>query len=112
MQHIAREGRCWVASAATALQASDLPADMPGREQLFPDPDEWINPGDAVVIAPGGKIVAGPLHRDKGVLFADVDPTAVAVARRSLDVAGHYSRPDIFRLEVNRERYKPIDFDD
>ena len=84
---------------------------MPGREDLFGDPEEWINDGDAVVIAPGGKVVAGPLNRDKGVLRCEVDAGAVATARRSLDVAGHYSRPDIFKLSIDRTPQSPIDFD-
>ena len=103
MQHIAREGRCWVLSGATALRAGDLPADLPGRDTLFPDPEEWINPGDALIVAPGGKIVAGPQRRDKAPLQGEVDAADVAVARRSLDVAGHYSRPDIFELRVDRK---------
>jgi len=112
MRHIATEGGTWVISTATALQASDLPGDMPGRESLFPDADEWINDGDAVVIEPFGGPVAGPLNRDKRILYAEIDTDAARNARRSLDIAGHYSRPDIFRLEVNRQAMPPAVFHD
>lgn len=78
MQHIAREGRCWVVGCGSVLEARDVPADFPGRAQLFPQDDEWINDGDSVVVAPGGKIVAGPMRREKGILYADVDRGAVA----------------------------------
>jgi len=47
LRHIAAEGRCWVLGAGCALRGSDVPASFPGREQLFPDPGEWINPGDS-----------------------------------------------------------------
>jgi nitrilase len=103
MQHIAREGRCWVISCAICVQARDLPADLPGRAQIYPDQEEWLNSGDAVIIDPYGKIVAGPMRRERGILFGDCDPSQAAVARRTLDVAGHYSRPDIFRLIVRAE---------
>ncbi len=111
LQHIAREGGCWVIGSGTVLRASDLPADFPARETLYPDPDEWINPGDSVVIAPGGKIVAGPMRRDSGILYASVSVDAVSAAKRRLDVAGHYSRPDVFQLHVNRQRQTPVSFD-
>ena len=101
-QHIAREGGCWVVGAGCVLQGRDLPRDLPGRAQLFPDDDEWINAGDSLVVAPGGRIVAGPLHEQRGLLFADIDLARVGVARRSLDVAGHYARPDLFALQVDR----------
>lgn len=100
MQHIAREGRCWVVSSGTSITGADIPEDFIGRDQLFPDKEEWINPGDSVVVEPGGNLVAGPLRKQHGILSAHIDPHRVAVARRSLDVAGHYSRPDIFKLEV------------
>ena len=38
------------------------------------------------------------------------DPLTASAAKRTLDVAGHYGRPDIFKLEVNREVLAPIDF--
>jgi nitrilase len=111
LRHIAREGGCWVIGTATALQGSDVPADFPDRDRLF-KPEEWINDGDAVVVKPSGIVEAGPLHREKGVLYAEVDMEAVGRARRSLDVSGHYSRPDIFSLSVNRKAVVPVAFQD
>jgi nitrilase len=102
MRHIALEGRCWVLSSGTVLRGSDIPDDFPARAQLFPDPEEWINDGDSVVVSPQGRIVAGPLHREAGILYADIDVALVAPARRALDVTGHYARPDIFELQVRR----------
>ncbi|MGA8260405.1 MAG: carbon-nitrogen hydrolase family protein [Arenicellales bacterium] len=111
MNHIAREGGCWVLSSATALQASDVPSDFPGRDTLFTG-DEWINPGDAVVVRPHGGIVAGPLHQEKDLLFAEIDVEKARRARKSLDVTGHYGRPDLFQLNVDRRPHPPVAFDD
>ncbi|MEJ5060042.1 MULTISPECIES: carbon-nitrogen hydrolase family protein [unclassified Pseudomonas] len=102
LRHIALEGRCWVLGSGTVLRGSDVPDDFPARAQLFADPDEWINDGDSVVVNPQGRIVAGPLHREAGILYADIDVSLVAPARRALDVTGHYARPDIFDLQVRR----------
>lgn len=108
MQHIAREGRCWVISSGVALHSTDLPDDFPDRQRLYPEPDEWINGGDSLVVAPGGKIVAGPKHKEHGILYAEVDLQQVAIAKRVLDVAGHYSRPDVLTLHVNKQAQSPI----
>jgi nitrilase len=110
MRHIAREGGCWVLSSATALQGSDIPETFPGRETLFRD-DEWINPGDALVVSPFGGLLAGPLHKEKSLLYADIDLEQARSSRKSLDVAGHYARPDIFKLAVNRAPQVPVTFD-
>ena len=111
MNHIAREGGCWVLSTATAVQGKDLPASMPGRDALFSQ-EEWINPGGAIVVKPFGGVVAGPLVEEKDVLYATIDPEEARRARKSLDVAGHYGRPDIFKLEIDRRPMPPVTFRD
>lgn len=110
MQHIAREGRCWVVCSGVALENSDIPADFPDRTNLYPDDEDWINPGDSAVVAPGGEIIAGPLRKEKGILYAEVDASAAAIAKRDLDITGHYSRPDIFTLNVNTRPQSPVKF--
>lgn len=110
MRHIAREGGCWVVGSGFALRARDLPDVLPGKAELYPDPEEWINSGDSVVVAPGGNVVAGPLRKEMGILYADIDLEQVGVARRSLDVAGHYARPDVFRLHIDTSERRPVDF--
>lgn len=112
LQHIAREGRCWVVGCGNLMQGADIPDDFPGKSRLYPDVDEWINPGDSLVIAPGGEIVAGPLHKERGILYCDIDCDKVGIARRALDVVGHYSRPDIFQLHVNSRPQSPVEFSD
>ena len=108
MQHIGREGGCWVLGCGCAFQGRDIAPAMPAKAKLFENPDEWINPGDSVVVAPGGRLVEGPLHEQHAILYASIDLGRVGLARRSLDVAGHYGRPDIFQLQVNRRPQPPI----
>jgi len=108
MQHIAREGGCWVLGSGCAFQGRDISPAMPAEAKLYDAADEWINPGDSVVVAPGGKLVEGPLHEQHGIVHATIDLERVGQARRSLDVAGHYARPDIFQLQVNRRPQHPV----
>ena len=110
MQHIAREGRCWVLCSGVAITNSDIPSDFPDRDTLYPASEDWINPGDSAVIAPGGEIVAGPMRKEKGILYAEVDSKRASISKRDLDITGHYSRPDIFTLSVNTQPQSPIKF--
>jgi nitrilase len=111
MRHIAKEGGCWVLSSATALQGSDIPPSFPGRAQLFKD-EEWINPGDAIAVKPGGTLVAGPLHQEKSILYVMIDADAARASRKALDPSGHYARPDVFQLNVDRRQRPPAVFRD
>jgi len=111
MQHIAREGCCWVIGCGNIMKANNIPEDFPDKSVLYPDDDEWINPGDSVVVAPGGDIVAGPMNKEAGILYHELDLEKVRIAKRALDVVGHYSRPDIFQLHVNSQAQSPCVFD-
>jgi nitrilase len=62
-------------------------------------------------VAPGGKIVAGPMRQERGILYAEIDLERIGMARRTLDVVGHYGRPDLFQLHVNTRPARPVEFD-
>lgn len=110
MQHIAREGKCWVLSCGVALERKDLPEDFPDIDRLYSTEEEWINPGDSLVVSPSGEIVSGPLSKEKGHIILDIDVDLASSSKRALDVAGHYSRPDIFQLQVDKSRQSPTYF--
>ena len=63
-----------------------------------------------MVIAPKGKIVAGPLRKEKGILYAEIDPERATHAKWSLDIVGHYAHPDVFQLHVNTQPQSPVVF--
>jgi nitrilase len=103
MRHIAKEGRCFVLGACQAFHVDDVPDDLAFKSEYLGDLDGWINPGLSLIVDPDGKIVAGPLDGEEGILYADVDPDQLIGPRWQLDTAGHYARPDVFELHVRRE---------
>jgi nitrilase len=110
LRHIAREAGCWVVGSGVAFRASDIRGAAPGMIDLYPSADEWINAGDSAVIAPGGRVVVEPLRNDVGILYADINNQDIDDARRTLDVTGHYSRPDLFSLHVRTGPLNPVDY--
>jgi nitrilase len=105
LRHIAREGRVFVIGVTTLLRGSDVPADTPGRE-LWGDGDDWCNDGWSAIVDPDGQLLAGPLVKEEGILFATIDTSRLRSERYKFDPVGHYSRPDVFTLSVN-EAPKP-----
>jgi nitrilase len=101
MQHIAREGGLFVISTCMALRMDDIPNEYEFKK-LYPEDREWINTGNSCIIAPNGKILAGPLDAEEGILYADIDLQQIIAAKRMFDVAGHYARPDLFHFKVNQ----------
>ena len=101
MQHIAREGGLFVVSTCMALKMVDIPDDFEFKK-LYPDEREWINTGNSCIISPRGKILAGPLEAEEGILYAEVDLSEIVSGKRMFDVVGHYARPDVFNFSVSK----------
>jgi nitrilase len=102
LRHIAREGGVHVVGVNTCMRARDVADDIPGRDALYGDPDDWMSPGNTTIVGPDGEVIAGPLIGEEGMLVADLDLTANQRARQHFDATGHYARNDIFELRVNR----------
>ena len=109
MQHIACEGRCFVL-AANQYYHHDLIPDGLREEPELQDPEAVYCRGGSVIVDPYGRILAGPLFDEEGLLTAEVDLEDLHRARLDFDATGHYSRPDVFRLLVNEEPQETVRF--
>ncbi|MFL9935259.1 carbon-nitrogen hydrolase family protein [Paraburkholderia sp. RL18-103-BIB-C] len=108
MRHIAYEGRCFVLSVCQFMTRAHAPEQydcIQGDE-----PDTVLIAGGGTVISPLGEVVAGPMYDCGGLLVADIDPEDCERGKFDLDVAGHYERPDVFRLEVDTTSRKAVSF--
>jgi nitrilase len=97
IQHIALEGRCFVLAANQIVKKADYPKQY--QVDLKDEPD-MICPGGSAIISPMGELLAGPLWNKEGLLIADLDFSILAKSKLDFDLAGHYSRNDIFKFEV------------
>ena len=106
MQTIALEGRCFVISANQYMERRHAPSDfepIQGNEQHT----ILIN-GGSMIVGPLGDVMAGPVFGEETILTAILDLNELDRARMDFDVTGHYARPDIFHLEVNRKRQQVV----
>ena len=107
MRHIGKESRCFVLGACQAFHKDDIPDSLDFKSAYLGDAEGWINPGLSLIVDPDGRVVAGPLEGEEGILYAEVESHQLVGPRWQLDVAGHYARPDIFELRVHR-RARPF----
>jgi nitrilase len=103
MQHIAREGGVFVISTCMAIKMNDIPEEFEFKK-LYPEGREWVNVGNSCIIGPNGQIIAGPLEAEEGILYAEIDLRNIITAKRMFDVAGHYSRPDVFSFSIRSKQ--------
>jgi len=107
MQHIAQEGRCYVLGCNQYVTKDMYPADLQEHPELKAMPEVMCR-GGSVIVSPMGKVIAGPLYGEEGILYADLDMGEIVRSKIDFDVVGHYSRPDVFQLVVNEEPAEPV----
>jgi nitrilase len=102
MRHIAKENRCFVLGVCQPFRLEDIPDRLSFKSRYLNGVSGWLNPGMSVIVDPDGKLLAGPLSEEEGILYADVEPHQLVGPRWQLDTAGHYARPDVFELRFHR----------
>ena len=103
LRHIAKEGRMFVLGVGMALRKDDIPDRFELKKRFYSHVGEWINEGGSAIVNPDGEFIAGPLLEQEGILYAEITPPEMHGPKWMLDVAGHYARPDVFQLTINRQ---------
>ncbi|MGF1511181.1 MAG: carbon-nitrogen hydrolase family protein [Myxococcota bacterium] len=107
----AREGRNFVVAASGLCRPSDIPEDVPHRELILKDAPQFFGNGGSCVAAPTGEWIVEPWTHEEGVKTVRLDRELLLQERQNFDAAGHYGRPELLRLSVDRRR-AGVDFVD
>ena len=109
---IAREARSYVISVSGLMRAADIGDGLPEVELLRETADSIMANGGSCVAGPDGEWLLEPVVDNERLSIVEVDHARVLEERQSLDVVGHYSRPDVTRLVVDRSRQATVTLDD
>ena len=104
-RHYAFEGRCFVLVVGLIMKAADLPREM--AKQTKKKPGGLLLGGGSAIYAPDGRCVVEPVFGKESLIVADLDLREVDKERMTLDVSGHYSRPDVFTFSRKGTSRKP-----
>ena len=110
-RHYAFEGRCFVLAAGSVMRSTSLPPELEVERSKLSEPLSLALRGGSAIIGPDGEYVTPPLWDRPGVLIADLELERVRRESMTLDVGGHYSRPDVLELVVRRSTRRNNDTD-
>ena len=96
------EGRCFVLASGALMRASALPPELEPHPDRVSGPDVWLLRGGSAIIGPDGRYLAEPVHGRPATLIAELDGRRTTEEGMTLDVTGHYARPDLFNFRAIR----------
>lgn len=108
---IAQEGRSFVISVSSLMRKSDFPANTPHLDVILENCPEILGNGGSCIAGPDGKWILEPVADQEAILYHTLDFNRVLEERQNFDPVGHYSRPDVLELKVNRERQSSVRYE-
>ena len=109
---IAKEGRSYVISASGLMRKSDFPVDTPHLDAILNEAPDLLANGGSCIAGPDGEWVVPPLVDKEELIVATLVYQTVLEERQNFDPAGHYARPDVTHLTVNRQRQTTLTLTD
>jgi len=109
---IARESRSYVISVSSLMKQEDFPKDTPHLDQILQKAPKILANGGSCIAGPDGEWIVEPVLNKEGIIYQTLDFNRVYEERQNFDPVGHYSRPDVTKLTVNRERQSTTDYID
>ncbi len=105
---IARESRSYVISVSALMQTSDFPKDTPHLDKILGKAPQVLANGGSCIAGPDGEWIVEPIADKEGIFYEILDFNRVLEEHQNFDPVGHYSRPDVTQLTVNRERQTSV----
>lgn len=102
------EGRCYVLAAGSLLKAGGLPQELEMHPGRVTSSDQWVLRGGSAIIGPDGRYIVEPVYDEARVLVAELDLGRIREESMTLDVTGHYHRPDLFEFFVRRSGRRKV----
>ena len=109
---ISRESRSYTISVSSLMRRADFPQDTPHLDQILDKAPDVLANGGSCIAGPDGEWIIPPVRDAEGPIYCELDFNRVLEERQNFDPAGHYSRPDVTRLLVDRTRQSTIELKD
>lgn len=109
---IARESRSFVISVSSLMHKNDFPDTTPHVGQILSKAPEILANGGSCIAGPDGEWIVEPVLHKEGLIYQTLDFNRVYEERQNFDPVGHYSRPDVTKLIINRDRQSTIEIRD
>ena len=94
------------------MRTEDFPEDTPHLDIILENAPTTLANGASCIAGPDGKWIVEPVLDQEGLIIQSIDFNRVLEERQNFDAVGHYSRPDITQLTVNRERQSVVNYID
>lgn len=109
---IARESRSYVISVSSLMNKTDFPQKTPYLDKILVEAPDVLANGGSCIAGPDGEWIIAPVLHKEGLIYQELDFDSVYEERQNFDPVGHYSRPDVTKLMINRERQSTVEFKD